>query len=340
MPRLVHLAPESLRRAIERNGIRAESTSVYTGGKEPVNLPRAVYAMPIVPDFSVTYQWLRELRRWHRERMVAAHFVVPSEEEVWVGRYNKPHQRMALGAAVRRVRDEPAGNEIILTRGIRKKELASVRDVTQLVGWTEMPEPSTNDCLCRRCMRGGTPELMRRVRATFARHVYAARKARTSDEIVAELANLDVPLQRARGRIAPDKLFAFLRSPHGEVRRAATVLLGSFKWAAVASALAGRLSDEDGRVREAAVNAMIRAGGIRRTHPHVAKIADDLAMVTFVQYLEYGYDADLSATLLTEIARGGSNDVVVRVALAATELLRDDLISPKARTQLVSLTPN
>jgi len=66
--------------ADERHGIRAEEAHVWDG-KKGVKVPRAVYAMPIVPDFSVTYQWLRELRRFHRERMVAVHFVVPSDEE-------------------------------------------------------------------------------------------------------------------------------------------------------------------------------------------------------------------------------------------------------------------
>ncbi len=339
MPRLVHLAPASRRRGIERSGIRGESTQVYTGNKEPETLSRAVFAMPILPDFSVTYQWLRELRRWHHERMLAVHFVAPSDEDVWVGRYNKPHEKVSLGAAVRRVTEDPAGNEIILTRSIRKNEIASVRELTQLVGWTETPEPSTFDCLCRMCVRAGTPDLMRRVRAAFERHVLEARQALESDDVVRALSRLDLPLERARGRLTPDKLLAFVRSPERDVRRVATSLLGNFKWAAVETALAARLRDEYGSVREAAVRAMIRSGGVRRAHAHVAKVSDDLVTSTFVEHLEYGHDIDTSARLLTEIARSGSSQVVSRVARAAAELMRDDEASHVTRALLSSLRP-
>src|SRR5689334_11713773 len=108
--------------------------------------------MPLVPDFSVTYQWVRELRRWHGEKMVAVHFVLPSEEEVLVGRYATAHERLPLRDAVRRVLASPAGNEIIVTRSVRRREIVGIRNVTQLVGWTATPEAGAkNDCVCQMC---------------------------------------------------------------------------------------------------------------------------------------------------------------------------------------------
>jgi hypothetical protein len=88
MPRLVHLTRASRARTIERAGIAGRPVSVLEAGGQHAKIERGVFAMPLVPDFSVTYQWLRELRQWHGERMVAAHFVVSSDEEVLVGRYN------------------------------------------------------------------------------------------------------------------------------------------------------------------------------------------------------------------------------------------------------------
>lgn len=334
MPRLVHLAPEGRRRAIERNGIRAEEAHVWDG-KNGVKVPRAVYAMPIVPDFSVTYQWLRELRRFHRERMIAVHFVVPSDEEVLVGRYNKPHEKVPLGVAVRRVLDEPAGNELILLRGIRRKELALVRELTQLVGWTETPEAGAAfDCLCASCVAPGTPDLLRRVRAQFERHVLAARQASDPKVTVRELARLETPLERAKGRIAPDKLEVFVKSEDRHVRAVAASLLRNFKWSEVEPLLAARLLDDFGSVREAAVESMIIAGGIRRAHAHVAKLSDDLLTGHVVEHLAYTRDVEVAVMLLGELAKTASHEIARRVKNAATELLRDDSLSEVTRAHL------
>lgn len=334
MPRLVHLAPESRRRAIERHGIRAEEAHVWDG-KKGVKVPRAVYAMPILPDFSVTYQWLRELRRFHRERMVAVHFVVPSDEEVMVGRYNKPHEKVPLRVAVRRVLEEPAGNELILLRGIRKNELALVRELTQLVGWTETPEPGAAfDCLCASCVAPGTPDLMRRVRAQFDRHVLAARQASDAKGAVRELARLETPLERAKGRIRPDKLEVFSRSEDRFVRATATNLLRNFKWSDVELLLVARLHDDYGNVREAAVESMIIAGGVRRAHAHVARLSDDLLTGHVVDHLAYAREADVAVKLLGEIATTASDEIARRVVNAATELLRDDSLTEATRARL------
>ena len=192
VPRLVHLAAVSRRKAIERSGIRAEASTVVGAGNVASEVARAVYAMPVVPDFSVTYQWVRELRRFHGERMIAVHFVVPSDEPVLVGRYNRPHETLPLDEAVRRVLASPMGNEIILTRGVRAKEIVGVREITQLVGWTQVPEPGgAFDCLCAACVAGGTPDLVRRLRAAYERHILAARRGATPDDVRRSLANLE-----------------------------------------------------------------------------------------------------------------------------------------------------
>jgi hypothetical protein len=334
VPRLVHLAPESRRCAIERNGIRAEEAHVWDG-ERGVKVPRAVYAMPIVPDFSVTYQWLRELRRFHRERMVAVHFVVPSDEDVMVGRYNKPHERVPLRVAVRRVLAEPAGNELILLRGIRKNEIALVRDLTQLVGWTEVPEPGAAfDCLCAACVAPGTPDLVLRVRARFERHVLAARQASDAKGTVRELARLETPLERAKGRIRPAKLEVFVKAEDRYVRAAATSLLRYFKWSDVEALLATRLYDDFASVREAAVESMIVAGGVRRAHAHVAELSDDLLTGHVVDHLAFTREVEVAVKLLGEIATTASDEIARRVANAAMELLRDDSLTGAMRARL------
>jgi hypothetical protein len=338
MPRLVHLAPVGRRKAIERSGIRADAAAVLGAGNVSSKVARAVFAMPLVPDFSVTYQWVRELRRFHGERMIAVHFVVRSEEPVLVGRYNRPHETMTLGAAVRSVLASPMGNEIILTRAVRAKEIVGVREITQLVGWTEVPEPGgAFDCLCVACVARGTPDLLRRLRAAYERHILAARRAGTPGEVRRALGNLEMPLERARGRIAPDKLLVFARSKDADVRRAATALLGYFSWADVERELARRLSDDHGGVREAAVGALVSAGGVRRAWGHVAEVRDDLVTASLTEHLELARDVKSAAAVMAEVTRGASASVRRALAAAATRLLRDDDLAPAVRATLASV---
>ncbi len=335
MPRLVHLARASNARTIERAGIRGGLASVLEAGGKESTIERAVFAMPLVPDFSVTYQWVRELRRWHGERIVAVHFVLPSDEELLVGRYNAAHERLPLREAVRRVLAEPLGSEIVVPRSVRRREVMGIRDVTQLVGWTEVPEPKSNfDCLCQACVPAGTRDLMRRVRASFERHVTEARKARSNDGVVSALHRLDTPLERAHGRIAPDKLLVFAKAENGDVRRAVTCLLGYFRWAQVEDTLVRLLSDTHERVRECAVESLVRAGGIQRAYAH---LRTDDTVLPFVDHVEYERDVDLAARLLARIALGARSQVRSRVADAATNLLRDDELGPATRNLLLEI---
>src|SRR5262245_21831349 len=96
--RFVHLAPASSERSITRAGVRGVKSTIL-GESAPIVLRRAVFAMPIVTDFWTTYQWLRELRRAHDERMLAVQFVVADEEAVYVGRYNQPHRASSAAQA-------------------------------------------------------------------------------------------------------------------------------------------------------------------------------------------------------------------------------------------------
>jgi hypothetical protein len=229
------------------------------------------------------------------------------------------------------------GNEIILTRGVRAREIVAVRDITQLVGWTEVPERRDWCCLCQSCVPDGTPELMRRVRSAFERHVLGARRAITSQQVAAELSSLGMPLERARGRIAPDRLLPFARSKDERVRRVATSLLGHFRWVDVESALVARLADEFGSVREAAVASMVSACGLRRTCGHVLKASDDLVTLRLIEHLKFASDTDTAGRLLCEIAGARSGPVHRAAAAAATTVLADEDLSPATRARLTKI---
>lgn len=330
MPRLVHLTGESRRRGIARAGIR--------GGAGYLGLACAVFASPVVPDFALTHQWLRELKRRHGERMIAVHFRAPSDEVVLVGRYGKPHASVPLREAIRRVLAEPAGAEIVLTRSIPKKDVLAVREVTQLVGWTEVPsgEPKW-DCLCPRCVPPGTPDLVRRARAAFDRQMLAARKATSDGERARAIAQADVALERARGRIAPTKLAAFARSPSAEVRVAVAQQLWSFRWAEVEALLDALVHDPDADVRKHAATSMLRAAGVRRAWPRLIG-GDDDVLVPLAERLFFG-GGDLGVALgyLEKLAAIAPPTVLRAMRADARTWLEDEELAPAVRARLERL---
>src|SRR5215207_5401957 len=129
MAEFVHITTARAARGIERSGIAARSH-----GRAGA---RGVYCMPVLPSFTLTYQWVRELRRWHPGVPVAVQLRLPDDEPVTVGRYGAPPREVTAGQAVAAVRelDDPRGYEVFVPRAITAAEVRRVRDVSQGVGW-------------------------------------------------------------------------------------------------------------------------------------------------------------------------------------------------------------
>lgn len=134
MTLLVHLTPAKHVRRIRRAGIAA--VSVGRSGET------GVYCMPVLPSYTLTHQWLRELRRWGPRGFVAVHFRVPDDEEVTVGHYGRAPQRLTAAEASGLIRalDDPRGHEIFVPRAIARSELHRVRRVRQVTGWRYRPD--------------------------------------------------------------------------------------------------------------------------------------------------------------------------------------------------------
>src|SRR6266542_1147943 len=92
MAQFVHITEARAARRIERSGIAACSHG-RAGG-------RGVYCMPVLPSFTLTHQWVRELRRWHPGMLVAVHLRLPDEEPVTVARYGAPPREVTAAQAV------------------------------------------------------------------------------------------------------------------------------------------------------------------------------------------------------------------------------------------------
>ena len=80
MPQFIHLTDERLLKRIEKAGIRTSNWGTKL---------RCVYATPVLKDFQVAHQWLRELKNKGIRTIGAVQFKISDGEEVLVGRYNE-----------------------------------------------------------------------------------------------------------------------------------------------------------------------------------------------------------------------------------------------------------
>lgn len=150
MPILIHLALEKHQDRIRRAGLRASRT-LWPG------VPRGVHAMPMLEDFWISHQWLRELRRGGSSPLCAIDVRLARDERVFVGHYGQAHQELSLGTAIGTIRrhPDPRGFEIIVPRSIDADEIHRVRKLRQLTGWRVFPDAKgKKPCACDYCQRG------------------------------------------------------------------------------------------------------------------------------------------------------------------------------------------
>jgi hypothetical protein len=131
-----------------------------------------VFCMPVLPNFYVSHQWLRELRRRGRPPLVAVDFVVGDDEGVLVGHYDRAHHEMTAVRATALIMhaEDPLGYEVILPRGVASVEIVGTRPVPQVIGWRYSPEArDRRPCPCPVCQRGNIGAS--KVRARYG-HLY------------------------------------------------------------------------------------------------------------------------------------------------------------------------
>ncbi|MFD6275304.1 HEAT repeat domain-containing protein [Streptomyces sp. NPDC060209] len=156
MAMFVHLTSAANAPRIRRSGIRAAGDA--QGG------PRGVYCFPVLPSYTLTHQWLRELARsGSRGGLVAVHLRLDDGQRVSLGRYSDRVREIpaAIPAAeaVRRIAalEDPRGWEVFVPRAIRRGEVHRLRAAPQVVGWRYLPDAhGVRPCTCFGCrVRGG-----------------------------------------------------------------------------------------------------------------------------------------------------------------------------------------
>jgi hypothetical protein len=167
MVMLVHLAPAKLEPRIRRGGIRP-GEGLFGGYKSD-----AVYAFPVLPSYTITHQWTREVMKWRRQPLVGVYFRVPDDEEIEFGHYNDGRGLIRIAASiatgtVRRAADA-RGFEIILRRPIEREEITRIAPVRGIVGWRHIPDAhQRKPCGCPVWVGKGEPG-GRRLRERYER---------------------------------------------------------------------------------------------------------------------------------------------------------------------------
>lgn len=207
MAEFVHITTGRSARRIERSGIAARSHG-RTGA-------RGVYCMPVLPSFTLTHQWVRELRRWHPGVLVAVRLRLPDDEPVTVGHYGSPPREVTAAQAVAAIRElhDPRGYEVFVPRAVTAAEVRRIRDVPQGVGWRYVPAAhGRRPCPCPPCLpRGGYKVARLRRRFPYdessgpkSELMARLRAATTADEII------DVLGELGRGRRGGAEELAYL----------------------------------------------------------------------------------------------------------------------------------
>ena len=148
MVSFIHITDKKDEQLIMRNGIRAAKRRTGV---------RGVYATPVVPNFSTTHQWARELKRRGIRTLIRVQFKIPDEELVLVGQYNGEKLEMAAAEALGAVLNhtDSMGLEVIIPRRITAREVTRTYPAPRITGWRYYPNAKGKQpfCHCKWCNR-------------------------------------------------------------------------------------------------------------------------------------------------------------------------------------------
>lgn len=148
MVSFIHISDKKNEQAILRNGIKSSKLRIGL---------RGVYAMPIVPDFTTTHQWSRELKRSGIRTLICVQFRMLDREPVLVGTYNREKLEMTAAEALGTIlnHSDPMGLEVVIPRSIARREIMRTYLAPRITGWRYYPAAKGRaPCHCKWCNRG------------------------------------------------------------------------------------------------------------------------------------------------------------------------------------------
>lgn len=156
MPVLVHITRRENASQIVRTGIK------------PGKYNKVVFFMPLSSGFSISHQWVRELKRSGGRNFSAIHFRLPSSTMIWYGHYNFEHFNLPLGEAIHDFLtiDDQLGYQFYFDHKIDADSIDRVESIPKPVGWRFSPTAhGRKPCFCPVCSRRGEYGQSKRVKA-------------------------------------------------------------------------------------------------------------------------------------------------------------------------------
>ncbi|MFT3751221.1 MAG: hypothetical protein QM768_23115 [Agriterribacter sp.] len=256
MPILVHLADERESANIMRNGI-------VTGKRRP-----GIFCMPVLQNFYLSHQWLRELKRRGVRTFVGIYFKVDSRLKVYAGKYNEEHKHITVGEAIKEIQimDDPLGYEIIIARKIEAKEIRKIKSIPQHVGWRYYPGANgKTPCSCEYCIKStikaGRIRKKEGVKVSKISYRDLLNQLRNSDDVNKIEDILLYNLRIKNRRSDPSELLFLLDKNVVSIDRGLALSLSNFKHRNTRDILFKLLKKPDDTTREFVVDSLLKLYG-------------------------------------------------------------------------------
>ncbi len=257
MPTLVHLADERELASIKNSGIKI--------GKHR----RGIYCMPVLQNFYVSHQWLRELKRGGAKTLIGVYFKISSRELVYAGKFNQEHKHISLGEAIKEIMrlEDPLGYELIMDRKIEPREITKIKSLPQKLGWRYFPNSHNKrpTCACPVCIRIGSikgKRLRERIEPPVKAMGYNTiiLKLQTSkkEDEIEELLQL---IAEKRRRADPFKLIFLLDKNSNTINQAMAITLSVFRHKNAKHLLLRLLLSDDEETIELSTESLLKLYG-------------------------------------------------------------------------------
>lgn len=251
MPTLVHLADERETSSIKKNGIKIGK---YRQG---------IFCMPVLTNFYLSHQWLRELKRGGVKTFVGVYFKMDSKTKVFAGRYNQDHRHIELGEAIKEIQtiEDPLGYEIIIDRKIEAKEIDKIKSLPQNIGWRYKPKANgLKPCGCDYCIKST-------IKGNRIRQKYDPKEKRISykeileklktETDISEIENLLCSVRSKKRKGDPTELLFLLDRNSISIDQEIALTLKMFKNKATKPILLQLLDKDDNDTREFASDSLL-----------------------------------------------------------------------------------
>lgn len=270
MPILVHLTSHKNIQKILRSGIVGACRNIYCKLEQQElykEIGKAVYCMPVLPNYYISHQWLRELKRGGQNNFVGIYFKLDSQELVWLGHYNQPHIQVSVNQAIDVImhNPDPRGYEVIVPRAIKSNEIHKVKHLPQVLGWRYYPEAHSNkpNCACPMCLPLGSiksRKLRERLEPPEKRQSYPVlieelKAAENSQIIIDILYNIYSTVRGGNKNQAADLQF-LINHPTSKVIEALADTLGAYRGNAI-NILLKLCVHEDDNCRKASARSLL-----------------------------------------------------------------------------------